>query len=535
MATYGITENGFVRKPLTQIITDLENKAKEEFGYDANTDNDSFLSHSLATVGNQFDELWQALQGTYSAQTISGAEGYDLDNILSLQGVYRQGKRKGSGVVHLLTDGNLPNNKLINSNTNFQAGSLVYNVTDNFIINDTNVSSYMITSDIIILNISYTLSVVNTSTGLIETTSAETPSNLTEVKTMFDNWVNHVVSNKPELSGKVWSDSDNSGKCLWALGYSYSALSNQTKRTYTINPLSTPIYLKLDPDYGTRGTDIPVEAKEAGRQVVLGGGTAVLEGSTLLIYTGELGDLETTQPSGSINKVIPSFTGLVAPLSINRFNSGAEQETDAEYIFRYNQIIDRVTASTRDAVEGAVLSLDNVQKVRIYENVTASNTTEADAYSFNTVVFGGNATDITQTIYEKKPINVNTSGTTTLNVTTSSGSVEPISFSFASEIPIDIRISYATKSGFNLTSTEQTAITDALADFGSNTDIGDIIYNDQIKSYVFGALPFGRLTSLTVEVKKGSQADSSYSSNDYVSDFDEIPTIVAEDIFFVPL
>ena len=83
MADYGVTPYGFVRKPLIPIIDDMKGDAQDGFGNDVNLDNDSLIYQYIAINAEQFDQVWQGMEGVYNAQTVDGAEGVYLDDVFS--------------------------------------------------------------------------------------------------------------------------------------------------------------------------------------------------------------------------------------------------------------------------------------------------------------------------------------------------------------------------------------------------------------------------------------------------------------------
>ncbi len=65
--TYGVTTNGFVRKTNEQIISDLENEWKTQFGQDSDLSEDSPNSILIGLIGSMADSLWQTGEDTYNS------------------------------------------------------------------------------------------------------------------------------------------------------------------------------------------------------------------------------------------------------------------------------------------------------------------------------------------------------------------------------------------------------------------------------------------------------------------------------------
>jgi uncharacterized phage protein gp47/JayE len=241
-----------------------------------------------------------------------------------------------------------------------------------------------------------------------------------------------------------------------------------------------------------------------------------------------------TVPAASITGINPQPFGFLEVVNTVQMASGSDVETDAEYRFRYTQIIDLTSSSTRNAVEGALLQLDGVTKVRIYENTTDTDTPEAESYSFNSVILGGDSNEIFQTLFDKKPINVRASGSVCGTVLSSQSDATIVCYTPATNQKLSTRITYTTKNNADLTTQEQSVINDALAIFTASLDIGDPVLNGQLQSYVYRAAPdFDTFLSVQVEVKEVAQPDSSYSSADYLTAYNEVALIDPLSISYV--
>jgi hypothetical protein len=70
---YGVTTNGFVRKTNEQIISDLENEWKTQFGQDSDLSEDSPNSILIGLIGSMADSLWQTAEDTYNSLDKKGA------------------------------------------------------------------------------------------------------------------------------------------------------------------------------------------------------------------------------------------------------------------------------------------------------------------------------------------------------------------------------------------------------------------------------------------------------------------------------
>lgn len=73
MTTYGMTSTGFVRKPLLQIKTDLENALKSVFGQNIKLDTKSVFGKLVGAFSQPMSDVWELAELLYSAMYPSTA------------------------------------------------------------------------------------------------------------------------------------------------------------------------------------------------------------------------------------------------------------------------------------------------------------------------------------------------------------------------------------------------------------------------------------------------------------------------------
>jgi hypothetical protein len=86
---YGLTSLGFVLKPQSQIISDLETAFQAVFGQNVNLNPESNFGQIIGIISEQIALPWQIAQAVYSSQYPAGAEGTSVDNILALNNLRR--------------------------------------------------------------------------------------------------------------------------------------------------------------------------------------------------------------------------------------------------------------------------------------------------------------------------------------------------------------------------------------------------------------------------------------------------------------
>lgn len=90
MAEYGVTLNGFARRPFDDIIRSMREDFQELFGPDADTTATSVLGQFAGIFADKVDELWAVAESDYAARNPDSAVGDAQDNLCSLTGVLRE-------------------------------------------------------------------------------------------------------------------------------------------------------------------------------------------------------------------------------------------------------------------------------------------------------------------------------------------------------------------------------------------------------------------------------------------------------------
>ena len=91
MATiqYGVTDAGFVRKPLNTIIGSLNNKFTAEFGSNFDVSPESPDGQVIGVVADEIDQCWNQAQQVFNSYRPGAVSGVGLDNVCELTGAVR--------------------------------------------------------------------------------------------------------------------------------------------------------------------------------------------------------------------------------------------------------------------------------------------------------------------------------------------------------------------------------------------------------------------------------------------------------------
>lgn len=491
MADYGLTDAGFVIPTFDDILNNYMNTLKNTFGADTATSEDTVFGQLFRIIAYTDYTLWEGMQGVYNTQTLNGAEGIYLDEIFSKRGFYRQSASPGSGYAYIKT-----NNK----------AAWTYELTTDTYFNADNDLNYYVSSSTMLNSRigAYTLSKANaTATGA--------PAITFYIQNASDGGLNSKTLNPSsttfitDLATFVRANVSITDRAL---------VRNDTNNVYVgfnatddTNPIGlvTPVKFYASIPLGIKWSEIPVIGSEAGYNPV---------------------GVE------SITGISSTFAGYLDTGNFYAFSPGRDIETDAEFRSRFNDNLDEANAATRAAIVKALLLTDGVTKVKIYDNPTLHDQTYAPAMSFQTIVYGGNATEVAQVIYDTKPINTLTYGTTAINITTEDGGQEIIRFSPGDSSVYSVKLVYQSGNGTTLSTTEKQNIVTALANLEAYFELGSAVTNDQIKGVIYSALAFGRLTSLHVYVKLNTEDDSKYTEGDIIPAYNSVPSFDLENISY---
>lgn len=131
MATiqYGVTEDGFVRKPVNDIVTSLNNKFIAAFGSNFDVSPESPDGQVIGIVSDEIASCWEQAQQVFNAYRPGAVEGVGLDNVCELTNTKRYVNKPSQATVYC--DGTL--------GTLVPAGSIVSDGSRQFVL-DTDVT-----------------------------------------------------------------------------------------------------------------------------------------------------------------------------------------------------------------------------------------------------------------------------------------------------------------------------------------------------------------------------------------------------------
>lgn len=194
--------------------------------------------------------------------------------------------------------------------------------------------------------------------------------------------------------------------------------------------------------------------------------------------------------ANTINQIATPTRGWISATNLQAAAVGEPVETDGALRQRQSVSAAMPSTSTYEGLYAALIALTGVQRVKIYENLTAVNDTVngVNANSIGVVVEGGDVVAIATTIMNKKGQGAGTTGTTLEPVTDIYGISHPISFFRPVEIGVIVTVNVKALPGYNtnIGTALQAAIVAAAQDplNGSNA-IGSTVHLHRFYAYAF--------------------------------------------------
>lgn len=496
MATqYGLSDYGFTIPSLDDLIADTKQTLIRTFGENFNTQANT-IADKLTTIFNEREyQIILLAAAVYSAQTIAGAEGIYLDELLSRRGVYRRGKTKSSGSVQMAVNNTVPYNMVYAASAyTFDSGNFVLN--DDTTVAGNILAQKILNKDWIVGNYSFQINNQNTgTTSQLNLQLTNKTPNSSQLNSFMASIKNFIVTNTSQLNDdRIIIDSPNG-----ALYIGYDS-------TLTMVGLNSRVDFRTSPVIGERTITMDVVAVEAG---------------------------ELSREKDTVTTISPTPSGFLSLNNMNAFTEGTDVETDTEYKVRASNTTASSAAATRPAVISAVLGVSGVSKVKIFSNNTGvTDQNGVPPYKFETVVYGGSTEDISKALYNTIALSNATYGNVFYDVPTEDNQTERVYHSKAQARELAVRVRYK---GKLLSVTEQTTIKDALKAVVDPLNIADTLYNIQLVSAVGSSISAGRFTQLFVDVKNVNDPDSSYTTEDVVAGMDEVFSLDTENISFLQI
>lgn len=475
---YGLTDEGFNRKPLTIIKSELEDALRAKLGNSINLQPPSIFSVLVGIFSERESLLWEGLENLYNSSYPDTAEGVSLDNAVAYTGITRLAATYSTiDVVHLFgTVGTL-----IPAGTQFSvdgnADAQFETLTAVTLVAGTD-EVQTITFSATPVSGSFRLSYDGEDTSLF--TSASVAADIQTALNALDG-LSGVTVTGSFGAGFVVTFAGDDGKVDQPL---LTALDNTLNGSITITVTET-----------TPGVPQGVVACQA----------------------VDVGAIQA--PARTLTVIDTPVSGLDRVINYNDAAVGTETETDVELRRRRAESLQVAGAATLNAIFSRIRNLDGVIGVSVYEN--DSDVTDGSGrppHSFEVIVQGGDDQVIADEIFDAKAVGIKTYGNQSETVTDTQGITHTINFSRPTSIPIFIELDLTVNSEFPVDGIAQ--VKAAMVSRGTTTfNVGDDVV---VYPTLIGILD--EVAGITdVVIRVGIAANPTLDNNIPIADA-EIPT-----------
>lgn len=188
-----------------------------------------------------------------------------------------------------------------------------------------------------------------------------------------------------------------------------------------------------------------------------------------------------TAQAGAINQIATPTRGWYSANNPLAATPGSNAETDLQLRQRQVRSTALPSQTTLDGIDGSLLEVDGVTRVRIYENDTdIVDSNGLTPHSISCVVDGGDSTEIATVISKKKDQGTATFGTTSIPLTGKYGEPKIIKFSRPVIVGVFVNISLSVYPGY--TSAVADSIKVEVAKYINSLRIGDDVLVSRVYS-----------------------------------------------------
>ena len=413
---YGLSKDGFKRKRLPEIKSDIFQRFEDTTGVTVEKGSNSILGVLVGVIGYEISDMWKSLEDTYNAMYPNTAEGVSLSNAAGLAGIL---PRPATASIAVLT---------------------CYGKDGTYIPYGTEVSSSNDSNIVYSSAEEANISVDNFSVLNFEIDGEVVSGNLYSIN------INDVVVRYTANQG------DSKSAVLIALAAQLSSLT--TGVTNNVLTIST-------------------DCINSARLLEYSGVRLTRLGSPIRFECETLGAIDS--PVGTITQLIDTITGFESAINDVPVSVGNNADTDETLRQRWSaSLYNRGSANIR-AVRASVLECIGVNKAVVIEN--SGDVVDGDGllpHSIEVIAEGGNEDDIANAIFNKKSGGIQTNGAKVVEIRDSlTNKTYPIRFNRPTAKPIFVKVDvydYTEEvwNGNNINNIKQ-----AIIDYGSQLSFGE--------------------------------------------------------------
>ena len=447
----GVTDSGFVIKRLADILASDRALAVQLFidlvavGDVVDTSDSSALGRLISLAAPSEADLWEAAQEVYAAFDPNAATGIALDNLVALAGITRKEQTFTTASILVAGDTNtlIPVGQTVSSSTTGEQ----FTTTGAISLAASNASGITVSVVVLADSTAYTITYADTTTSNTITFTSDGSATVAEILAGLQSV---IAGGHPTLTSSVVGT---------------TLVIDRNDIFSTVN-FTTSVNLGI------------TKVRTIGEVVAVNAG--IIE-----------------QPANTIDTILTPMLGWDSVVNPVAATPGEDRETDEELRLRFrNGKFDRAT-NTYDAIYSALINLDNVTEVTIYENDTSVvDGNGVPAHSFLPIVSGGLSQDIGNAIWENKPTGILSYGNTSVNVTDIQGGTHVVSFSRPNPVVIYISMDITTDVNFPANGNDLIR-SNLISYFQANFGTGDDVIYSRLYTPI-NSVPGHQVNTLTI-------------------------------------
>ena len=380
----GITKEGFVTKTFPQLLEEARNRArilfadKVQVGDVVDVSDRSLLGRLINLDVTGDADLWQLAQQCWLAFDPNSATGISLDNLVQYSGISRL-SQSYSTAIGLFSGSNgtlIPSGSVVKD----EASGNRFTVTASVALAPTVSSGVTLTINTVSNTTVYSFSYSGASGSV--TTVTYTSSGAATSGEILSGLLSAIMTGHPLLSASI-------------VGSTLVVDKADVFQTSTFT-VSSNLTISKVKKLGNLRCDVVGAVEQQPNTIT------------------------------SITTPVLGWDSVTNPLAAS---VGRLTETDEELRLRFRNTKLERSSNILDSLYSALLNLDGVKEVAIYENDT--DITDANGvlpHSFLPVVYGGSSQLIGETIWKNKPLGIRSQGNTEVEVTDSQGFPHTIGF-----------------------------------------------------------------------------------------------------------
>ncbi len=197
-------------------------------------------------------------------------------------------------------------------------------------------------------------------------------------------------------------------------------------------------------------------------------------------------------PALTLTAIVTPATGWNTVSNTGAATLGLELATDAE--LRTTRLIELAGAGsgTVAALRAAVIDVDGIVEVTVYENISIATVSGRPGKSFEVVLWDGatpaaSNTEVAQAIWDHKPAGIETHGGTSASATTDTGATTAVEFTRASSLRVYVSATCVLAPGTG--AGWQAQVQAAVVARADEYTVGETAYASQLVAAILDAVP----------------------------------------------